>query len=126
MRSCDHFVISLIRYVIVDLLKAKWISYIKKSFFRQFFAFSIYFCISTVAFTLRHNQETMQDCPANATNATWSNMTEDLDPVTLLSTTLPDLDLDITESLLEVANRRWVSFALTSHLPAYSPPWRAA
>ena len=110
----------------MDLLKAKWISYIKKSFFRQFFAFSIYFCISTVAFTLRHNQETMQDCPANATNATWSNMTEDLDPVTLLTTTLPELDLDITESLLEVANRRWVSFALTAHLPAYSPPWRAA
>ena len=100
---------SVIRYVIVDLLKAKWVSYIKKSFFRQFFAFSIYFCISTVAFTLRHNQETMQDCPANATNATnatWSNMTEDLDPVTLLTTTLPDLDLDITESLLEMANRR--------------------
>ena len=116
---------SVIRYVIVDLLKAKWVSYIKKSFFRQFFAFSIYFCISTVAFTLRHNQETMQDCPANATNATWSNMTEDLDPVTLLTTTLPDLDLDITESLLEMANRRWVSFALTSLPPAYSPPWKA-
>ena len=70
------------RYVIVDLLKAKWNSYIKKSFFRhlivfistnsklvrkelflttkyrhrQFFAFSIYFCVSTIAFTLRHNQ----------------------------------------------------------------------
>ena len=52
--------LDLIEYVIVDLLKAKWDSYIKKSFFRQFFAFSIYFCFSTIAFTLRHNQDKRQ------------------------------------------------------------------
>ena len=68
--------LDLIEYVIVDLLKAKWNSYIRKSFFRQFFAFSVYFTISTVAFTLRHNQQTEQPCPANFTfNSTDLNMT---------------------------------------------------
>ena len=79
--------LDLIEYVIVDLLKAKWNSYIRKSFFRQFFAFSVYFTISTLAYTLRHNQETQQPCPANSTlNSTDLNMTS-LDLTNLTSTT---------------------------------------
>ena len=68
--------LDLIEYVIVDLLKAKWDSYIKKSFFRQFFAFTLYFIFSTIAFTLRHNQELTQPCPLNSTmNGTLDNVT---------------------------------------------------
>ena len=68
--------LDLIEYVIVDLLKAKWDSYIKTSFFRQFFAFTIYFIFSTIAFTLRHNQELTRPCPPNSTmNGTLDNMT---------------------------------------------------
>ena len=80
--------LDLIEYVIVDLLKAKWNSYIRKSFFRQFFAFSVYFTISTVAYTLRHNQQTEQPCPANSTlNSTDLNMTSTT--TSLLFTSLP-------------------------------------
>ena len=68
--------LDLIEYVIVDLLKAKWDSYIRTSFFRQFFAFTIYFIFSTIAFTLRHNQELTQPCPPNSTmNGTLDNVT---------------------------------------------------
>ena len=50
-------------------------------------------------------QELMQDCPANSTNATWSNLTEELDPINLLSSILPDLE-DLQEDMLEMANIR--------------------
>ena len=98
--------LDLIEYVIVDLLQAKWTSYIKKSFFRQFFAFTIYFCFSTIAFTLRHNQELERPCPANATlNDTMEagNMTTLEYFNTSLSTTaltsLPVVDELISESM---------------------------
>ena len=97
--------LDLIEYVIVDLLKAKWDSYIKKSFFRQFFAFTVYFIFSTIAFTLRHNQELTQPCPANATlNGTLDNMTtlglnDTLSQTPLFTlTSLPVEDL-LTESM---------------------------
>ena len=67
--------LDLIEYVIVDLLKAKWDSYIKKSFFRQFFAFTIYFMFSTIAFTLRHNQVVDQPCGLNSTLNDTMNLT---------------------------------------------------
>ena len=105
--------LDLIEYVIVDLLKAKWNSFIKKSFFRQFFAFTIYFFISTIAFTLRHNQEVERPCSENATltNSTMNstlamlNITlEEMeimqtDPMALLITSLPVLDDSISEAM---------------------------
>ena len=98
--------LDLIEYVIVDLLKAKWNSYIRKSFFRQFFAFSVYFTISTVAYTLRHNQQTEQPCPANSTlNSTDLNMTSTT--TSLLFTSLP-----VTEDLVsDVMVRQTFSLA---------------
>ena len=97
--------LDLIEYVIVDLLKAKWNSYIRKSFFRQFFAFSVYFTISTVAYTLRHNQETQQPCPANSTlNSTDLNMTSlDLTNLTSTTTSLLFTSLPVVEELVSDA-----------------------
>ena len=109
----------------MDLLKAKWDSYIRKSFFRQFGAFALYFCVSTVAFTLRHNQvypplptfsktttqELQYDCPANSSltnstnSSTWSNMTVDEDQAALLASALPDLE-ELETNILELANIR--------------------
>ena len=95
--------LDLIEYVIVDLLKAKWDSYIKKSFFRQFFAFTIYFLFSTVAFTLRHNQELTQPCPPNATlNAT--NLTTPL----FTLTSLPVLE-DMISDPPDLLNSTWLA-----------------
>lgn len=39
--------------VIIDLLNAKWNTFVKFKFYRQFFTFSFYFLISLFAFTLR-------------------------------------------------------------------------
>ena len=92
--------LDLIEYVIVDLLKAKWNSYIRKSFFRQFFAFSIYFLISTVAYTLRHNQVTEQPCPTNSTTNSTTNITSlELENITSTSTTLLLSSLPAVEDL---------------------------
>lgn len=104
--------LDLIEYVIVDLLKAKWNSYIKKSFFRQFFAFTIYFMFSTIAFTLRHNQELTQPCPPNSTmNGTLDNVTTLSFNESLLAgtplftlTSLPMDEDDIFAGVLEKIN----------------------
>ena len=95
--------LDLIEYVIVDLLKAKWDSYIKKSFFRQFFAFTIYFLFSTVAFTLRHNQELTQPCPPNATLNT-TNLTTPL----FTLTSLPVLE-DMISDPPDLLNSTWLA-----------------
>lgn len=39
--------------VLVDLLNAKWNSFVKAKFYKQFFLFAFYFIISLVCFTLR-------------------------------------------------------------------------
>lgn len=39
--------------VLIDLLNAKWNTFVKFKFYRQFFTFAFYFLISLVAFTLR-------------------------------------------------------------------------
>ena len=104
--------LDLIEYVIVDLLKAKWNSYIRKSFFRQFFAFSVYFLISTVAYTLRHNQVTEQPCPSNSTlNSTDLNITSlELDNITTSTTTPIGIilsSLPVMEDLVNDTMVRW-------------------
>ena len=104
--------LDLIEYVIVDLLKAKWNSYIRKSFFRQFFAFSVYFLISTVAYTLRHNQVTEQPCSSNSTlNSTDLNITSlELDNITTSTTTPIGIilsSLPVMEDLVNDTMVRW-------------------
>ena len=184
--------LTLLRYVIVDLLKAKWDSYIKKSFFRCSLSIIYIILFSVKPFTMtttlifagsflhsqstsvspllpshlgitrcthsqmnalsminhchehaqafchHHHandaQETQYDCPANETvsnstlfNSTTMNATEDLEmvcllcleitphycliiqdlePVNLLATSLPDLEADLGSSIMEMANFR--------------------
>nr|CAH7722831.1 unnamed protein product [Callosobruchus chinensis] len=45
--------LELLDGVLIDLLHAKWNTFVKFKFYRQFFAFAFYFLISLVAFTLR-------------------------------------------------------------------------
>ncbi|XP_023334395.1 transient receptor potential cation channel subfamily V member 6 [Eurytemora carolleeae] len=89
--------LDLIEYVIVDLLQAKWNSFIRKSFFRQFFAFFVYFCISTVAFTLRPTQTFMGPCPANTTNGT---LETNITFASLFNTTLEATNLSTLKSMV--------------------------
>lgn len=39
--------------VLVDLLNAKWNTFVKSKFYKQFYLFAFYFSISLVCFTLR-------------------------------------------------------------------------
>ena len=45
----------MIEGVVVDCLKAKWKSFIRESFFRQFFAFTLYFILALFCFLSRDN-----------------------------------------------------------------------
>lgn len=55
--------------VLIDLLNAKWNTFVKFKFYRQFFTFAFYFLISLVAFTLRPGPPVVNKA-TNGTNAT--------------------------------------------------------
>lgn len=54
--------------VIIDLLNAKWNTFVKFKFYRQFFTFAFYFLISLVAFTLRPGPPVAKPSSKNSTN----------------------------------------------------------
>ncbi|XP_077276305.1 transient receptor potential cation channel subfamily V member nanchung isoform X2 [Temnothorax americanus] len=65
--------------VLVDLLNAKWNTFVKSRFYRQFFLFCFHFILSLISFTLRPGPSTMEtDESANdtLTRTNSSNMTE--------------------------------------------------
>ena len=47
--------LDLIEYVIVDLLKVKWKSFVKRVFYTQFAIFAMFFLMSATCFVLREN-----------------------------------------------------------------------
>ncbi|KAI4465730.1 transient receptor potential ion channel protein [Holotrichia oblita] len=68
--------------VVIDLLNAKWNTFVKKKFYRQFFTFAFYFIISLICFTLRPGPP-INAVLANGTNTTntttkGSNITDSL------------------------------------------------
>lgn len=56
--------------VLIDLLNAKWNTFVKFKFYKQFFTFAFYFLISLVAFTLRPGPPIKDIKHVNATNTT--------------------------------------------------------
>ena len=57
--------------VLIDLLNAKWNTFVKFKFYKQFFTFSFYFIISLIAFTLRPGPPPSKDfAHSNTTNTT--------------------------------------------------------
>lgn len=59
--------------VLIDLLNAKWNTFVKFKFYRQFFTFAFYFLISLVAFTLRPGPP-VANKTTNSTNPTLSHL----------------------------------------------------
>lgn len=55
--------------VVIDLLNAKWNTFVKKKFYRQFFTFAFYFVISLICFTMRPGPP-INSALANTTNST--------------------------------------------------------
>ncbi|XP_019698427.1 transient receptor potential cation channel subfamily V member 5 [Harpegnathos saltator] len=61
--------------MLVDLLNAKWNTFVKSRFYRQFFLFCFYFVLSLISFTLRpgplpQETENANDTRTNSSNAT--------------------------------------------------------
>ncbi|XP_030754916.1 transient receptor potential cation channel subfamily V member 3 isoform X2 [Sitophilus oryzae] len=54
--------------VLIDLLNAKWNTFVKFKFYRQFFTFAFYFIISLIAFTLRPGPSHHAEPAKNGTN----------------------------------------------------------
>ncbi|XP_059093541.1 transient receptor potential cation channel subfamily V member 5-like isoform X2 [Tigriopus californicus] len=69
--------LDLIEGVVVDLLLTKWKSFIKASFFRQLYAFALYFLLSTSCFIFRPSQpEVVPSMGANMTSPYIGNVNE--------------------------------------------------
>lgn len=73
--------------VVIDLLNAKWNTFVKKKFYRQFFTFAFYFIISLICFTLR---------PGPPINAVLSNATNTTNTTTKALNTTDSLNLTLT------------------------------
>lgn len=60
--------------VLIDLLNAKWNTFVKSKFYKQFFTFAFYFLITLVCFTLRPGPpvKAATTVSTNSTNATVS------------------------------------------------------
>lgn len=58
--------------VLIDLLNAKWSTFVKSKFYKQFFTFAFYFLITLVCFTLRPGPppKTTSAVVVNSTNVT--------------------------------------------------------
>ncbi|XP_011054744.1 PREDICTED: transient receptor potential cation channel subfamily V member 5 isoform X2 [Acromyrmex echinatior] len=86
--------------VLVDLLNAKWNTFVKSRFYNQFFLFCFYFVLSLISFTLRPGPSTIEtDENANdtSTRTNSSNITEPIIHKTLQSSDLSEL---VTNSLV--------------------------
>lgn len=60
--------------VLIDLLNAKWKTFVKTKFYKQFFTFAFYFLTTLICFTLRPGPPlTKQAALVNNTNITLHN-----------------------------------------------------
>lgn len=61
--------------VLIDLLNAKWNTFVKFKFYRQFFTFAFYFIISLVCFTLRPGPPNSKQNVNSTKNVNGTNVT---------------------------------------------------
>lgn len=88
--------------VLIDLLNAKWNTFVKSKFYKQFFTFAFYFLITLVCFTLRPGPPPKPAATAgNTTNATTHSNSTVLQNLTLTSllnyTTAKLLNVTVTK-----------------------------
>ncbi|XP_012525905.1 transient receptor potential cation channel subfamily V member 5 isoform X4 [Monomorium pharaonis] len=90
--------------VLVDLLNAKWNTFVKsryiKKFYRQFFLFCFYFVLSLISFTLRPGPSTMEEDENANDTSTRTNSSNITEHVILKSLQSADLSELVTNSLV--------------------------
>lgn len=72
--------------VLIDLLNAKWNTFVKSKFYKQFFTFAFYFIITLICFTLR---------PGPPIKATTNTVVNSTNVITLLNSTLQNVSLTL-------------------------------
>lgn len=95
--------------VLIDLLNAKWNTFVKSRFYRQFYLFCFYFVFTLVSFTLRPGpiklEEEEQD---QLTGATTTSNFVSYNETTFESTTLDDhISLILQESNASFLLEAW-------------------
>ena len=100
--------LDLIEYVVVDLLKVKWDSFVKKEFFTQLYTFVVYFFLAAACFILRPTlpAEEEEECSGEeglGSDGANSSLSEDdtATPTvdyTMLLTTLEAMDFGVSPS----------------------------
>ena len=75
--------LDLIEYVIVDLLKVKWNSFVKRTFYTQFLIFFLFFLLSSCCFVMREttpqiSEECQEPEEDNNTTSIMSNITSNM------------------------------------------------
>ena len=94
--------LDLIEYVIVDLLNVKWKSFIRRTFYTQFFTFFLFFCLSSVCFLARDTT------PDDGTTGTCTNITHMLNTTNIIEEDQTPEGL-FGESLLKVSKILYMS-----------------
>lgn len=77
--------------VLIDLLNAKWSTFVKSKFYKQFFTFAFYFLITLVCFTLRPGPPGKSN-NSNATSSLNSSL-QNLTTVVLKNTTVKSKEI---------------------------------
>ncbi|CAG9827228.1 unnamed protein product [Diabrotica balteata] len=91
--------LELLDGLLIDLLNAKWNTFVKFKFYRQFFTFAFYFIISLFAFTLRPGPPEASKAAKNSTNATIHSQ-----PNSTVNTSL-NVILHINETLKKIKSK---------------------
>ena len=66
--------LSVLEYVVVDLLQVKWKSFVKREFFTKMFLYTIFFCLASFCFISRTRPP--EPCSEIYSNQTKPNTTE--------------------------------------------------
>ena len=77
MQLIDKFSSDLIEYVIVDLLKVKWNSFVKRTFYTHFLIFALYFLLSSCCFIMRGTTPSAEEA-GNCTLGLVENVTDNI------------------------------------------------
>ncbi|XP_044592870.1 transient receptor potential cation channel subfamily V member 5 isoform X1 [Cotesia glomerata] len=106
--------------VLVDLLNAKWNTFIKSRFYRQFFLFCFYFVLSLISFTLRPGPISSSATP-NATKSTMAYTDSVTDAINQEPSQLSQLiDVLATSLTSNFANANLTSVELENFLTQMS------
>lgn len=87
--------------ILIDLLNAKWNTFVKSRFYRQFFLFCFYFVLSLISFTLRPGPSETTVRPLSSTESPTTHTPDPLSNFTLQNSSLSEfVERIVADSLI--------------------------